>query len=256
MARIDVVIPALDEVAAIGDVVRAVPHPPVRTIYVVDNGSRDETAERARAAGASVVVEPVRGYGAACMRGIAALPVDTDIVVFLDGDGSDDPAVLPRLVHPIIEGTADLVVGSRVRGEAERGSLAPAQRLGNAIATAWLRRRFGLAVTDLGPFRAIRADALRALAMADRTYGWTVEMQIKVARHQLRYSEIGVPYRRRTGRSKVSGTLRGTLGAASKILGLLAWYDLVDSQSRSRRPRRMDGNFGSGAAVLAEPPPS
>jgi glycosyltransferase involved in cell wall biosynthesis len=226
-ARIDVVIPALDEAAAIGDVVRSVPRPPVHTVWVVDNGSRDATARRAADAGASVLHEAARGYGAACLRGIAAMPRDTTIVVFLDGDGSDDPTLLPLLVQPIVSGEADLVVGSRVLGQAQRGALTLPQRLGNALATAWLRRRFRLAVTDLGPFRAIRTDVLAALAMHDRTYGWTVEMQIKAARLGLRYREIPAPYRRRIGRSKISGTVRGTVSAGAKILGLLMWHDLL-----------------------------
>lgn len=225
---IDVVIPALDEERAIAQVVGALPRPLVRDVYVVDNGSRDRTAERARAAGARIVTEPRRGYGSACLAGIAALPADTEVVVFVDADGSDDPSELPGLVAPILDGRADLVLGSRTLGEAEPGALTPQQRVGNAIACAWLRARFGQPATDLGPFRAIRRAALDALQMRDTSYGWTVEMQIKAARRGLRYAEVPARYRRRIGVSKVSGTVRGVVGAGGKILGLLAWYDLVD----------------------------
>jgi glycosyltransferase involved in cell wall biosynthesis len=200
----------------------------VRDVVVVDNGSADRTSERARAAGARVVLEPRRGYGAACLAGLAALAADTDVIVFLDADGSDDPTVLPSLVEPINLGSADLVVGTRMRGAIQHGAVTPQQRIGTAVAAAWLRVRFGLPATDLGPFRAIRRESLEVLRMTDRTYGWTVEMQIKAARHGLRYTEVPVPYRRRLhGSSKVSGTVRGTLGATIKILGLLAWHDLV-----------------------------
>jgi glycosyltransferase involved in cell wall biosynthesis len=224
--NVDVIIPALDEAEAIAKTVRSIPRSEVRHVFVVDNGSRDGTAERAREAGALVVAEPRRGYGAACLRGIAALPADTDIVVFLDGDASDDPSLLAAIVAPIRSGEADLVVGSRTLGEAEPLALMPQQRAGNALASAWLRYRFGLAATDLGPFRAISREALNRLEMRDRNYGWTVEMQIKAATRGLRYREVPVPYRRRIGTSKVSGTVRGTLGASFKILGMLAWHDL------------------------------
>jgi cellulose synthase/poly-beta-1,6-N-acetylglucosamine synthase-like glycosyltransferase len=225
-ALIDAIIPALDEERTIGVVVRSLPRPPLREIVVVDNGSRDATARVAAAAGARVVAEPRRGYGAACLRGIEALYADAEIVVFLDGDGADDPADLDDLLAPLLEGRADLVVGSRARGARETGALAPAQRIGNAIACAWLRARFGIAATDLGPFRAIRADALRRLGMRDRGYGWTLEMQLRAGRKGLRVVEVPVRYRRRAaGSSKVSGTVAGTLGAATKILGRL----LLDS---------------------------
>lgn len=223
----DVIIPALDEAASIADVVQAIPRPTVRKVLVVDNGSTDGTAAAARAAGAEVVPEPRRGYGAACLAGLRALPPDTELVVFLDGDGSDDPRLLPEIVRPIAEGAADFVVGARASDRAEEGSLTIQQRLGNSIAARWLRARFGLPATDLGPFRAIRRSSLDALGMSDRGYGWTVEMQIKAARKGLRYAEVPVPYRRRKGRSKISGTFRGALGAGLKILGLLFWYDLL-----------------------------
>jgi glycosyltransferase involved in cell wall biosynthesis len=223
---VDVVIPALDEAASVAAVVRALPRPPVRTVVVVDNGSRDGTAGAARRAGATVVAEPRRGYGSACLAGLRALPADTGVVVFLDADGSDDPAFLPALVAPILAGRADLVVGARVG--VEPGAFTPPQRLGNALAARWLRARFGLAASDLGPFRAVRRAALDRLGMSDRGYGWTVEMQIKAARAGLAYAEVPVPYRRRgAGASKISGTVRGTLGAGLTILALLARHDLL-----------------------------
>lgn len=225
--HIDVVIPALDEAGSIGSVVRAALRQPVRSVVVADNGSRDATGAEAAAAGAMVVREPRRGYGSACQAGLRTLPRDTGVVVFMDADGSDDPSELPVLVRPILDGVADLVVGSRTLGRVEAGALTPQQRVGNAIAAAWLRARFGLAATDLGPFRAIHRDALDALGMVDTDYGWTVEMQIKAARRGLRYAEVPVTYRRRVGRSKISGTLRGTLGASGKILWLLARFDLL-----------------------------
>lgn len=221
--KIDVVIPALNEEAALPTVLSAIPRPPVRRVVVADNGSTDRTAEVARANGAEVVREDERGYGAACLRALAHLRVDPpDVVVFLDGDASDHPEELPALVAPIAAGKADLVIGSRVRGRLERGALTPQQRVGNAIACAILRIVYQADYTDLGPFRAIRWGALEQLRMRDRNYGWTVEMQIRAARLGLRGAEVPVSYRTRIGESKVSGTLRGTLGASRKIVWLLA----------------------------------
>ncbi|MFQ5664955.1 MAG: glycosyltransferase family 2 protein [Candidatus Binatia bacterium] len=225
--RVDVIIPALNEVRSVADVVHAVRRPPVRSVFVVDNGSTDGTGEAARRAGAQVVVEPRRGYGSACLAGIRQLPADTDVVVFIDADGSDEPALLPVLLRPIADGQADFVVGARGARGVERGALTRPQRVGNALASRWLRARFGLPATDLGPFRAIRRSALDAIGMSDRDYGWTVEMQIKAARAHLRYQEVPVPYRRRVGVSKISGTMRGTIGAALKIVTLLARYDFL-----------------------------
>jgi len=229
---IDVVVPALDEAGAIAQVVRGLLRPRVRSVVVVDNGSRDGTGSLAAAAGARVVLEPRRGYGAACLAGVRSLPADSEIIVFCDGDASDDPSLLPRLVRPIEEDEADLVIGSRTRGRCEPGALTPQQRLGNAIACRWLTMRYGQPTTDLGPFRAIRTSALIRLRMADRDYGWTVEMQIKAARQGLRYAEIPVPYRRRIGRSKISRTIRGTLGCFTKIFGLLLRHDLLRGRAR------------------------
>jgi len=219
-----VVIPALDEALALPGVLSAIPSPPVGRVVVVDNGSTDDTAAIARRAGAHVIHEPRRGYGAACLAGLAALRgAPPRVVAFLDGDGSDDPAELPRLVEPILGGRADLVIGSRALGGADPGSLTPVQRLGNRLATALLGIGFGARFTDLGPFRAIGWEALEGLAMRDRDYGWTVEMQARAARAGLRCLEVPVSYRRRAaGRSKISGTLRGGFAAGSKILVTIA----------------------------------
>ncbi len=221
--NVDVVIPALDEERALPHVLAEIPRPFVRRVVVADNGSRDRTADIARECGAEVVYEPRRGYGAACLAALAHLDADPpDVVCFVDGDHSDHPAELVRLIEPIARGDADLVIGSRTLGRAERGSLTPQQRVGNAIACAALRWIYGARYTDLGPFRAIRWSALRSMAMGDRDYGWTVEMQVKAARLEIPYAEVPVSYRCRIGESKISGTLRGTLGASRKILWTLA----------------------------------
>lgn len=219
---VDVVIPALDEERALPRVLEEIPDL-VRRVVVADNGSVDDTARVAREAGATVVHEPRRGYGAACLRALAHLREDPpEVVVFLDGDHSDHPAEMPRLLAPIEEGRAELVIGSRTRGPRERGSLTPQQRFGNRIACEALRLLYGVRYTDLGPFRAITWSALERLRMRDRDYGWTVEMQVRAARMKVPYAEVPVSYRRRIGESKVSGTLRGTIGASRKILWTLA----------------------------------
>lgn len=223
--RIGVVIPALDEEQAIGLVVADIP-PWVDAIVVADNGSRDDTANVARTAGATVVRENERGYGAACLAGIAALG-PADVVVFLDGDRSDHAEDMASLVDPIIEGRADMVLGSRVLGQREAGSLTPQQVFGNWLATTLIRLIWGAQFTDLGPFRAIRADCLAELSMADRNYGWTVEMQIKAARSGIATMEVPARYRQRIGQSKVSGTLKGSVLAGSKILSIIARHALA-----------------------------
>jgi glycosyltransferase involved in cell wall biosynthesis len=216
---VDVVIPARDEEESIGRVVESLPQAFLSRVIVVDNGSRDGTVEAARRAGASVVGEPRRGYGAACLAGLAFLRSrPPDVVVFIDGDLSEDPAQLPDLLAPIVEGRADLVIGSRALGEREPGSLGPVQALGNWIATRMLAVLYGARFTDLGPFRAVRWEALERLGMRDRGFGWTVEMQARAARAGLRCAEVPVRHRRRrAGRSKVAGTLGGMLGAGWKI---------------------------------------
>ena len=218
--RIAVVIPALNEEQAIGRVIADIPAW-VDEIVVADNGSRDATAAVARAGGALVVTEAERGYGAACQAGIGALR-RPDIVVFLDGDYSDRPQEMAALVDPIATGEADFVVGSRVRGEREPGALTPQQRFGNWLACRLIRRLSGTRCSDLGPFRAIRAGALRTLDLRDRAYGWTVEMQLKAAEKGLRYLEVPVSYRARIGASKISGTISGSLMAGITILTVIA----------------------------------
>jgi glycosyltransferase involved in cell wall biosynthesis len=218
--RVSLVIPALDEEASLPLVLDAVPREAVHEIIVVDNGSRDGTARVAREGGARVVREERRGYGSACLAGIAAAD-RPDVVAFLDADFSDRPEELPRVLAPILEGRADLVVGSRTAGNRERGALLPQAVLGNWLATRLIRLLWGQRFTDLGPFRAIRADALRALRMGDPDFGWTVEMQVKAARAGMRCTEVPVSYRRRVGRSKITGTLRGTALASRKILGTI-----------------------------------
>ena len=228
MLGVAIVVPALNEEGSLAAVIAAVPRAgagfAVREIVVADNGSTDRTAEVARRAGATVVGEPRRGYGAACLAALAHLrSVPPDLVVFLDGDGSDDPGELPQVLAPLVAGRADLVIGSRTLGEREPGSLTRVQAFGNALATRLLRVLFGAPFTDLGPFRAARWKALERLGMRDRDYGWTVEMQARAARAGWRCEEVPVRYRRRRlGRSKVTGTVRGVVGAGSKILFTIA----------------------------------
>jgi glycosyltransferase involved in cell wall biosynthesis len=211
------IIPARDEQQTIADVVSGI-LPQVRRVIVVDNGSSDDTEREARRVGADVVSEPRRGYGAACLAGIATAP-EADVLLFLDGDGSDDAGQAPELLAPILRGEADLVVGSRLAG-----SPAPATHPWHAIAgtrlcVGLMNLLVGTRATDLGPFRAISASALARLGMRDRDYGWTVEMQLAAAHAGLRVVEVPVAHRsRRGGRSKVSGTVRGTVGAAVKII--------------------------------------
>ncbi|MBL8859084.1 MAG: glycosyltransferase family 2 protein [Planctomycetes bacterium] len=232
--RIAVVIPALDEEAALPLVLAEIPRDRVDVVVVVDNGSRDRTAIVARDAGAFVVSEPRRGYGSACLAGLAVLlergagehpPLaDGDIVVFLDADHSDHAAELPLLVDPILSGRAHFVVGARSADPASRAALTPQQRFGNELACRLMRILFGTRFSDLGPFRAIRVDALRHLAMRDRDYGWTVEMQLKSRVAGLTALEVPVHYRDRIGTSKISGTVWGSLRAGWKILGwILGW---------------------------------
>lgn len=221
--RVAAVIPALNEESSVGLVLGELPRSLVERAVVCDNGSTDGTAGAARQAGAIVVREPRRGYGAACLRALAELEADPpEIVLFLDADRSDDASEAGALLAPILDGRADLVIGSRALGTAEPGSLTPAQRFGNRLAAALLRTFYGVRATDLGPFRAIRWDALRSLEMRDRDFGWTIEMQVKAARRGLRTLEVPVRYRKRIGRSKISGTIRGTILAGGKILGTIA----------------------------------
>ncbi|NVO85168.1 glycosyltransferase family 2 protein [Hymenobacter terrestris] len=226
---IDVIIPAFNEEQSIGRVLAEIPAGLVREVIVVDNNSSDQTGAVAAAAGATVLREPRPGYGHACLAGMAhsfahAAVEQADIIVFLDGDYSDYPADMTVLVQPIIRGEADMVIGSRALGERENGSMMPQQLFGNWLATTLLRWFYGARFTDLGPFRAIRREALQRIGMQDTTYGWTVEMQLKAAKLGLRSVEVPVRYRRRIGVSKVSGTVRGTLGAGYKILWTIFRY--------------------------------
>jgi len=222
MSAVSVIIPALNEEEPIAGVVREVARTNVPVeIIVVDNDSTDRTAQRAREAGARVVKGP-RGYGRACAAGVAALRPECDIVVFLDGDGSDCPEFITQLVGPIAAGTHDFVIGSRTRGQREAGSMNFQQLLSGRIAGAVLRWLYGVRYTDMCPFRAIRRDALERLGMREQTYGWNLEMQMKAARARLRILEIPVNHRRRAGgESKVSGTLRGTFVAGARIIATL-----------------------------------
>ena len=220
---ISVVIPALNEEQPIATVV----HDCLTTglageVIVVDNGSTDRTAERARAAGARVVSEPKPGYGCACAAGVSALSPDCDVVVFLDGDGSDCPEFMPQLVEPIRRREQDFVIGSRTRGQRERGSMNFQQVFAGRVAGALLRLLYGVRYSDMCPFRAIRRDALEKLGMKEQTYGWNLEMQMRAARARLRILEVPVNHRCRTGgESKVSGTLRGTFVAGARIITTL-----------------------------------
>ncbi|MCI0394542.1 MAG: glycosyltransferase family 2 protein [Chloroflexi bacterium] len=224
MTYIAVIIPALNEAGNIEGLVREALGQPVDEVIVVDNGSTDDTAGIARQAGVRVVEEYRRGYGYACAAGAAAADV-ADILVFLDGDYSSLPEEMPRLLEPLLAGRADLVLGSRVRGGILPGAMPPHQRFGNWLASRLMRRLYGLPVTDLGPYRAIRASFLRLLEMREMTFGWPTEMIVKAARRGGRIVEVPVSYHpRRAGRSKVSGTLRGSLLAAYYILGVTLRY--------------------------------
>ncbi len=231
--HIGCIIPAFNEEKAIGSVLAALPAW-VDCVVVADNGSTDATADVARAMGARVVYVDERGYGAACLGGLGVMSA-VDVIVFLDGDYSDYPEQMHMLVDPIVAGRADLVIGSRVTGEAEAGSLTPQQRFGNWLATRLVWWIWSVRYTDLGPFRAIRRAALEQFGMADRTFGWTVEMQIKAAQQGLLTMERPVRYRRRIGTSKISGTLQGTVRAGARILTLIAREAVLGARTTSRR---------------------
>jgi len=232
--RVGIVIPAHNEAAALPHVLSAIP-PWVIEVIVVDTSSIDGTPEVARRHGARVIAEPRRGYGRACLAGIAALSPEVDTVLFMDADAADRPEEMTRLLAPIAAGEAELVIGARSLG-AEPGALTPQQRFGNALACLLMRLIWGTRYTDLGPFRAIRRDALARLDMRDETWGWTVEMQVRAARLGLAVREVPVGYRRRIGQSKISGTLSGTIRAGTKILWVIG-AEALDGL-RGERARR------------------
>ena len=214
---VSLIIPALNEAACIGPLLAELPAGLAQQVLVVDNGSTDDTAGAARRAGAQVVGEPRRGYGAACAAGVAV--ATGDVLAFMDGDGSFVPGELDRLLAPILHGAADLALGSRMRGGMARGAMPPHQRFGNWLVARLMHLLYGVRLTDLGPFRAVRRDLLSALDMREHTYGWPVEMIVKAARHRARIVELPVSYRpRMAGRSKVGGTLHGTVMATYRIL--------------------------------------
>lgn len=225
-AAVNVIIPALNESAAISKVIGDIPDF-VQEIIVVDNGSTDTTAEMAKNAGATVLLESKKGYGHACLKALDYLKNSdqkTDIVVFLDGDYSDYPEQMSDVIAPITDNNMDFVLGSRKKNLSEKGAMQPQQRFGNWLATRLMTLFFNSEFTDLGPFRAIKYEVLNSLDMRDQTYGWTVEMQLKILKQKFTYCEIPVKYRNRIGVSKVSGTLKGTIFAGVKILSWIFKY--------------------------------
>lgn len=232
---IDVIIPAFNEESAIANVINDIPKSLVREVIVCNNGSTDQTASRAKEAGATVVDEPRPGYGQACLQGMHHIENKVekpDIVVFIDGDYSDYPQEMTDIVKPLLDGNADLVIGSRALGKRENGAMMPQQVFGNWLATTLIKLLFRHTYTDLGPFRGITYPALQLLQMQDTNYGWTVEMQVKAVQHKLRITEVPVNYKVRIGTSKVSGTIKGTIMAGYKILWTIAKYTFVNSKHK------------------------
>jgi len=221
--RISVIIPALNEGASIAKVIDEIPERLADEVIIVDNGCADNTAAEAVRSGARVVKESVRGYGASCLRGLSEVH-SPDIIVILDGDHSDFPDQMTRLVDPIANDEEDFVLGSRTLGHCEPGALTPQQYWGNKLAALLMKFFFGFAFTDMGPFRAIRFSDLQSMNMEDKNFGWNIEMQVKAIRHGLRIKEVPVDYRKRIGFSKISGTLSGTLKAGVKILYTIFLY--------------------------------
>ncbi|WP_339665409.1 glycosyltransferase family 2 protein [Maribacter arcticus] len=228
MADIKVIIPAYNEADSIAHVVNKLPKS-VSEVIVVNNNSSDNTVKNAETAGATVITELRKGYGYACLKGleyIASKSKQPDIIVFIDGDYSDYPEELDNVVAPILEDDIDFVVGARRKNLREEGSMTPQQVFGNWLATFLMRLFFGAKFTDLGPFRAIKYDKLKELNMEDKTYGWTVEMQLKILKKKMTYTEVPVRYKRRIGISKVSGTVKGSIFAGIKILGWIFKYSI------------------------------
>ena len=229
--RAVVIIPAINEEESIGKVVAGIRDYHLDDIIVVDNGSQDQTATIALSSGAIVLYEPTKGYGSACLKGLSYVfnkpdEVKPEIVVFMDGDFSDDPKDLKLLIEPIKNGEADFVIGSRTLGQRERGSLTIPQIFGNRLATFLIHLFFNHKFTDLGPFRAIKTDKLEQLKMIDKNYGWTIEMQIKAIKNNLTIIEVPVTYRNRIGKSKISGTIKGSILAGIKIIFSIFRYAL------------------------------
>jgi len=227
MIIVDVVIPAYNEEEAIPLVLADIPKEKVRSIYVIDNNSTDQTAQKAQTAGATVLSENHQGYGSACLRGLAEIKSKNpkpDVIVFLDADYSDYPEELDLLLKPIQEERAELVIGSRALGNREKGAMLPQQVFGNWLATTMMRWMYRSEFTDLGPFRAITWRALEQIQMADQDFGWTVEMQVKVLKNKILYTEVPVSYRKRKGISKITGTIRGTIMAGYKIIFTILRY--------------------------------
>jgi len=222
--NISIIIPAINEEESIGLVLNDIPKGIAREVIVVDNGSHDNTANVAKNLGTKVMLEPLRGYGSACLRGISVLKKDTDIVVFLDADYSDYAQDMHTILKPILTGDAEMVIGSRMLGVKKKGALLPQAVFGNKLAAFLIRLFWGFRYTDLGPFRAIRYKALISLNMADKNFGWTVEMQIKALKKGLRITEVPVRYRRRIGKSKITGTFSGTVRAGTKIIYTIFKY--------------------------------
>jgi glycosyltransferase involved in cell wall biosynthesis len=233
--RVSVIIPTHDEAEAIPRVLADLPSDLVTEVIVVDSNSNDGTPEIAARMGARVVHEPRRGYGQACLTGLAVANAP-DVVVFLDGDYSDRPAELPILLAPITEGRADITLGSRLQGQRAAGALPWHQAFGNRLAASLIRPLYGVKINDLGPFRAARADALRTLELEETTYGWAVEMILKGALAGFRVVAVPVSYYPRIGKSKISGTLRGTMGAAWFILSLIVRYYFRPRTATASRP--------------------
>ena len=224
---IKVIIPAFNEENSVGKVIEQIPRELVDEVIVVNNASTDRTELEARKEGATVLTESIPGYGRACLKGIdhiSGSDPKPDIVVFLDADYSDHPEEMPKLIDPIVKDGQDLVIGSRALGKKEKGSMTVQQIFGNWLATRLLKLFYNANFTDLGPFRAIRYEALMELGMADKTYGWTVEMQLKAAKKKFKFVEVPVDYRKRIGFSKISGTLTGTIKAGYKIIATIFKY--------------------------------
>lgn len=229
--RVIVIIPAFNEARSIGKVIGDLPKDVIEEVVVVNNASTDETEENARAAGATVIREQRQGYGWACLKGIEYAKTKTpDVIVFLDGDYSDHPEEIAHLLKPIQENKADFVLGSRMIGNREPGAMLPQALIGNRIACGLMQLFWGGRYTDLGPFRAIRFKELMALGMEDKTYGWTIEMQIKALKADMRYQEVPVSYRKRVGVSKITGTVSGTIKASFKILWTIAYYAIATNK--------------------------